>query len=316
MSSPTSIKTIAIVGATGNLGKFVTNALLSTKKFAITAISRSGSESTLPTDSSVTIKQGDYSSAAFLADAFTGIEAVVFCLHHTSVPDLEIKLIDGAAAAGVKWILPTEFGHDSGNAELTRVGIVNAKKAGPRKRIEELAEKYPELKWIGIINNPWFDFAMKRNMFLIDPKNKTANFLSGGTAKFNTTMMSTTALAIARLLSLPVVSNGGAALSDYGNKFVYISSFRVSQRDILDSVQRATGSSDADWTITHTDVQDFIDEGPAKLAKGDMTAVLNLLIGSLAKEGLGGDYESTKGLSNAVLDLPKENLDETVKALL
>ncbi|KAH7412831.1 hypothetical protein BKA64DRAFT_731109 [Cadophora sp. MPI-SDFR-AT-0126] len=316
MASLTTIKTIAIVGATGNLGRLITNALLSTNKFAITAISRSGSESTLPTDPSITIKRGDYSSPEFLADTFAGIEAVILCLHHNSIPDLEIKLIDGAAAAGVKWIFPTEFGHDSGNKELTRVGIVNSKKLGPRKRIEELAEKNPDLKWIGIINNPWFDFAMKRNMFLIDPKRRTASLLSGGTAKFNTTMISTTALSIARLLSLPIASDEGAALSDYGNKFVYISSFRVSQRDILDSVQRVTGTSDADWTITHTDVQAFIDEGPAKLAKGDMTAVLNLLFGSLAKEGLGGDYESTKGLSNAILKLPEENLDETVKALL
>ena len=31
-----------------------------------------------------------------------------------------------------------------------------------------------------------------------------------------------------------------------------------------------------------------------------MTAVLNLLMGSLMKEGLGGDYESKKGTGNAV----------------
>jgi len=42
---------------------------------------------------------------------------------------------------------------------LTRAGILNAKKAGPRKRIEELSENYPELRWIEIINNPWFDFV-------------------------------------------------------------------------------------------------------------------------------------------------------------
>ena len=65
-----------------------------------------------------------------------------------------------------------------------------------------------------------------------------------------------------------------------------------------------TGTADADCTITHTDVQDFIDDGPAKLARGDMTAVLNLLMGSLMKEGLGGDYESKKGTGNAVLGLP------------
>ncbi len=108
MSSPATIRTVAIVGTTGNLGKLVTKAMLDTNRLSVTLISRSGSESTLPTDPSVKIKQGDYSSPAFLADAFAGIEAVVLCLHHTSVPDLEIKLIEGAAAAGVKWILPTE----------------------------------------------------------------------------------------------------------------------------------------------------------------------------------------------------------------
>ena len=109
MSSPTAIKTVAIVGATGNLGKLVTNALFDTKNFSITVISRFGLESILPTDPSINIRQGDYSSPAFLADAFAGIEAVIFCLHHTSVPDLEIKLIEAAAAAGVKWVFPTEW---------------------------------------------------------------------------------------------------------------------------------------------------------------------------------------------------------------
>ncbi|KAH7348511.1 hypothetical protein BKA65DRAFT_584243 [Rhexocercosporidium sp. MPI-PUGE-AT-0058] len=152
---------------------------------------------------------------------------------------------------------------------------------------------------------------MKRSMFLIDVKNRTANLLSGGTTKFNTT-----ALAVARLLSLPIVSAEGASLSDYGNKFVYISSFLVSQRDILDSLQRATDTSDAGWTITDTDVQAYIDEGPAKLVRGDMSAFLNLLISSIAKEGLGGNYESTKGVSNVVLELPEENLDDAVKVLV
>jgi hypothetical protein len=51
-------------------------------------------------------------------------------------------------------------------------------------------------------------------MFQIDFKKKTANLLSGGTAKFNTTNLATVALAIARLMSLPVVSQSGASLSD------------------------------------------------------------------------------------------------------
>ena len=108
MSFPTTIKTVAIVGATGNLGKLVTTALLDTQNFSITATSRSGSESIFATDPSIEIKQGGYSSPAFLANAFAGIDAVVLYLHHTSVPELATEVIEAAAAAGVKWIFPTE----------------------------------------------------------------------------------------------------------------------------------------------------------------------------------------------------------------
>ncbi len=103
------IKNIAIVGAGGNLGSLVVNALLDAKRFNITIISRTGSESSFPTDPSITIKQGDYSSAGFLAEAFAGIEAAIFTLHWSAIPELEIKLIEAAAEAGVKWIVPSEY---------------------------------------------------------------------------------------------------------------------------------------------------------------------------------------------------------------
>ncbi len=157
---------------------------------------------------------------------------------------------------------------------------------------------------------------MKNSVFLVNTKNKTANILGAGTTKFNTTTLTNSALAVARILSLPIAAASGTSLSDYGNKFVYVRSFLVSQREILASAQRITGTSDADWTITHTDVQAFIDEGSALFAKGDMTGMLNLIIGNLVKEGAGGDYESVHGVSNAVLDLTEESLDETAKALL
>lgn len=96
------IKNIAIVGAGGNLGSLVTKALLEAKKFNITIISRAESKSSLPADASITVKQGDYTSAEFLVEAFAGIEAAIFTLHWSAIPELEIKLIEAAAEAGVK----------------------------------------------------------------------------------------------------------------------------------------------------------------------------------------------------------------------
>ncbi|PMD40591.1 hypothetical protein L207DRAFT_341829 [Hyaloscypha variabilis F] len=117
-----------------------------------------------------------------------------------------------------------------------------------------------------------------------------------GRAKFNTTNLETVGLAVARLLSLPTTSVAGASLSDFGNKFVYISSFLTSQRKILDVVQKLTGTSDADWNITNTNGQTWIDDGPAKIARGDLTGMFNIAYGNTMTEGLGGNYEATKGV--------------------
>lgn len=158
MTEEPHLKNIAVVGA-GNLGSLVIQSLIAVKRFNITIISRSGSSSKFPADPSVTIKQGNYGSPSFLSSAFAGQEAVIFTLHHSAIPDLEITLIEAAAAAGVKWILPVEFGNDNANEGLIKLIPFNGKKTGPRRRIEELAKKHEGLKWIGIITNPWFEMV-------------------------------------------------------------------------------------------------------------------------------------------------------------
>lgn len=157
---------------------------------------------------------------------------------------------------------------------------------------------------------------MKLSMFQINVKNRTALLLSGGTTKFNTTNLNTVALGISRLFTLPIESEEGPSLSSYSNQCLYLSSFRTSQRDILSAFQRATGTTDDDWKITHTDVDAFIAEGAEKLAKGNFSGMVNLLYGITMKDGAGGDYEGVEGLDNAVLGLPKEDLDESARLVL
>lgn len=143
-----------------------------------------------------------------------------------------------------------------------------------------------------------------------------AHLLNGGTTRFNTTTLSTAALSISRLLGLPITSLSGPSLSDYANRLVYVSSFRTSQREILDSVQRATGTSDESWTISHGDATAYIEEGRARMAQGDFYGVGNVIYGTVMGAGMGGDYESVRGVSNGALELPEEHLDEAVRALL
>ncbi len=70
-----------------------------------------------------------------------------------------IKLIEAAAAAGVKWILPNGYGTDSANEQITKAVPFNAIKIAQRLRLEELTQTHKELKWIGVVTNIWFDFV-------------------------------------------------------------------------------------------------------------------------------------------------------------
>ena len=57
-------------------------------------------------------------------------------------------------------------------------------------------------------------------------------------------------------------------------------------------------------------------KGRERVAKGDFGGTVNILGGMIFKGGMGGDYESVKGVSNEVLGLPKVTLDEAVKEAL
>lgn len=55
-----------------------------------------------------------------------------------------------------------------------------------------------------------------------------------------------------------------------------------------------------------------MDDGRERLAKGHFMGGVSLVYGNVLKKGNGGDYETSRGLSNEVLGLEKEDLDEVV----
>jgi hypothetical protein len=159
--------------------------------------------------------------------------------------------------------------------------------------------------------------GLTAGFFKINVPARTATLLDGGVGKFNTTSKSTVALAVTRLLCLPeTCPSGGASLSDFANGFCYVSSFLTSQKEILEAVQRVTGTSASDWTVEDVDAEVYIQEGKERVAKGDLGGTINILGGMVFKGGMGGDYESVKGVSNVLLGLPKVTLDGAVKEAL
>ena len=129
---------------------------------------------------------------------------------------------------------------------------------------------------------------------------------------FSTTLIPKVGLAIARILSLPI-----SKLDTFKNKFVYISSFRTNQREILDAVQTVTQTTDADWKIEQADARKYLDEGLELMDKGEFFAgLIRRLYGILFVEGLGSDYVPKRRLENELLGLGHDDLVQAVSSVL
>lgn len=158
-------------------------------------------------------------------------------------------------------------------------------------------------EWSLGLGEPWYGF---------DIKARTVTFYDDGKTVINTSTWDQCARAIVALLSLPL-RGASPALSDWDNHAVLVSSFRVSQRDMLDSLHRVLGTADADWEISYEQTDLREKRGLKMAAAGDFTGIATSLYARAFMPSSQSDFESRHGTDNEKLGLPKEDLDEATK---
>ena len=104
------LRNIAIAGASGVIGEPVIDHLLQAGKHNITALTRSGSKAKFP--DSVKAAEVDYEDKSSLASALLGQDVLLICLSVATPIALEKRLIEAAAEARVRWIVPNEWSPD------------------------------------------------------------------------------------------------------------------------------------------------------------------------------------------------------------
>jgi hypothetical protein len=123
--------------------------------------------------------------------------------------------------------------------------------------------------------------------------------------------------AVAALLSLPIKPedpNKEACLENFKNKVVYIKSFNISQKDMLESVFRVTDTKEEDWTITKESSHQWYSDGMKEIKEGKRIGYAKMLYGRLFYPDGSGDFEREhKGTLNKLLGLPQEDIDEATK---
>ncbi|KAF2432342.1 NAD(P)-binding protein [Tothia fuscella] len=300
-SKMVEIKTVAVLGAGGNVGKAILPVLLNST-LKVTVISRPDSKSSFP--SNITVLKSAYDTES-LTHALKGQDAVISLVAGPAIASQK-TVIDATLAAGVKWFIPSEFGSDTPDQRI--VDFLPMGK-GKVDVADYLRSKEKEgLSWTGLITGLFFDWGLPRGSFQFDLKSKTGTLWDGGRVRFSATNLPTIGHALVNLLTDP--SKQAAAK----NKHIYIRSFTTTQSEILSALEKVTGEK---WDVKDVPSAPIKDSARKRLAKGDFSAVSDLLkylaYGDIA---LGGFEEKAEEGVKLLLPDHKETVVETVRKVV
>lgn len=123
---------------------------------------------------------------------------------------------------------------------------------------------------------------------------------------------------MAALLSLPIRRSSQPdqhCLESFSNKVVYVKSFTVSQKDMLESALRVTGTKLDDWTITKESSQERFAAGVREIKEGKRIGFAKLGYTRVFFPDGAGNIEH-KGTVNSLLNLPEEDIDEATRVAM
>ncbi len=122
----------------------------------VTALTREGSTATFP--AGVASKAVDYSSVQSLTAALGGQDAVVSTIATAAIAGQQL-LVDAAVAAGVKRIIPSEFGVNTRFLGKEPIGTILQGKIQTLNYIHEKWKQNPSFTWTGISTGLFFDWV-------------------------------------------------------------------------------------------------------------------------------------------------------------
>jgi hypothetical protein len=163
-------------------------------------------------------------------------------------------MIDAAIEAGVKWVMPSNFGNDD-------TPLLNGLFATKRDVLRYLKEKASKglIKYTVLRTGPIFELAMKDGLGF-DFAQQSATLYQGN-RKANITTLTSISTAIISILQHP--SN-----SKFMNKVLHIHDFSVTQLELIAIAEIVTGER---WNVKVVDIEGDGKKAMDALKKGKMT---------------------------------------------
>jgi len=257
--------------------------------------------------SGVHVLKTDYTVASLTSLlSSSNIDAVVSNLSGSALGAPQIALIDAAKAAGVKRFLPSEFGSDTRNQKVLE--LIELFK-GKKRTVDYLKTKEGDgFEWTSLITGPLLDWGLRHSFLPVNIKEHKFYQWDNGAVPFSITNIATVGKAIINLLS------SVDKLTATANKYVFIASHTITQKQLFDSVRKATPGEE--WAVEHVDSKTAAAKAKDDLAKGNVYAGYELIKYGTFAEGLGDFGDFRRVVSNDLLGLEKEDLDADVKKVV
>lgn len=94
---------------------------------------------------------------------------------------------------------------------------------------------------------------------------------------------------------------------------VYINSFTISQKEMLESAIRVTNTTSEDWTISKESSHKRYLDGLKEIEEGKRIGYAKMMYTRVFYPDGCGNFEDQKGTLNQLLGLPKEEIDVATK---
>ena len=305
--SQRSVRNIAIIGAAGNVGQYITKELLASGKHTVTAITRTESTTKLP--EGVKVAKVDYDDKSSIVKALKGQEVLIIALSVRAPKGTQDTFIEAAAEAGVAWVMPNEYSPDYGGNEqfgkdsLLGPGIVEA-----RQHIEKLGVS----SWVGLVCSFWYPqlLAHPLHAYGFDIPNKKVTFFDDGETKVTQSTLEQCGRAVAGLFGLPI-DGATPCLNQWKNKACYISSFTLSQKEMLKAICAVTGDTESDWTVEYESSTERYKRSQESLQRGEREGFMICMATRVFFKDGYGDYVNM--LEDEQFGLVKEDVNKVTK---
>ncbi|THZ93226.1 NAD(P)-binding protein [Aureobasidium pullulans] len=275
------IKNVAVVGASGNFGTPITQALQASG-FKVTIITRETSTTVHPAD--ISTVRTEYTLEA-LTKALNNQDAVVCVVGPGGVP-LQKTFVDAAEAAGVQRFIIDDFGWGPDARGFPEFDAIHAIRREGWDYAAKKAKDNKNFTWTGLTAGNPIDWAMKRFPLMgFDISKHEAIIYDQGKERFTV------------------------------NRFLKVQSIQTCQNELLDAFERITGEK---WKVARLTSKELIEKGKEENKACVGGWVLKLAVSHLydVGQGRGMVAPSRKESDAELLGVKEESAEDIVAKLL